>query len=134
SGSPPEAALTYRKVGLASLGASTGDARVSRGLLLPRPARRRGGETFEASPTHVGAVPESCSDRGSIPRASIKTGNVPRHVSRFFLLRPPTGQRPQLTAGRHDELWRDRERHAVGLGRRRRGHGKRFDRAPETTR
>ncbi len=32
---------------------------------------RRVRETKEAAPTHVGVVAESCSDRGSIPRASI---------------------------------------------------------------
>jgi Uma2 family endonuclease len=68
-----------------------------RGLSLPRPARRCGSETFKASPTHVGAVSESFSDRGSIPRASTEngkrdTGNGKRRcrfpcpVSRFSCL------------------------------------------------
>src|SRR5207247_10617981 len=60
-------------VGLAGPGARAGRVGVAKGSSLPWPARRRGSETQKASPTHVAAVSESFSDRGSIPRASIKT-------------------------------------------------------------
>src|SRR2546427_422795 len=52
----------------------SGRVRVAKGSSLPWPVRRRGSETQKASPTHVVAVSESFSDRGSTPRASIQDG------------------------------------------------------------
>lgn len=58
-----------------------------RGWSPERPAVRRSGETPRAPPTHVGAVPEADSDQGSIPCASIESGNI--------VMRPAGGSDPR---------------------------------------